>query len=470
MPREPQASGTETLSLIGRVLEAAEADPVFRDLYLQRARALLAPLLSYSEHLRFEREKVLMDGWLRQSRAAVERRDWTKVQELVGQMRALRQEREEKRGLLEVGERVYEAEPAVLDPFSPGFPSLFQVSEHALEDLRKRLVECLAALEKEDPLRQEFYASRRAYFQNLSLTSLEPAQAPGRLSPDRVQREALRALDRGDMDRLENILQQVLDPQIPSQMVPPLRQAVSAAKLALYFPEEARVRAQKFGLVAVRVEANEAFHDYLGCCCVWRMTFPDRPLTEGGKPMKGCTCGHACPPSIPEALRENLDLLMVHPFVNSAGVRYLPRFAAEGVLVEGFSEGEGEVSGSNLLQALGLKRRSALSRLEVERALLEHGPKVLEEELGLSPQEFRLVCIPFDLYCRLGLERGWGQRRLWTHFDGYQVLEGGRLRALVGGDVRYGGVYDLCSIDRVDEREGVVVRFAVVQRQRLVVG
>jgi hypothetical protein len=48
------------------------------------------------------------------------------------------------------------------------------------------------------------------------------------------------------------------------------------------------------------------------------------------------------------------------------------------------------------------------------------------------------------------------------------VLEGGKLRALAGGDVRYGGIYDLCSISRADEREGVTTRFAVVRRERLV--
>jgi hypothetical protein len=47
------------------------------------------------------------------------------------------------------------------------------------------------------------------------------------------------------------------------------------------------------------------------------------------------------------------------------------------------------------------------------------------------------------------------------------VLKGGKIRALVGGDVRFGGIFDLCSINRVDEREGVIARFAVVRRERL---
>jgi hypothetical protein len=41
------------------------------------------------------------------------------------------------------------------------------------------------------------------------------------------------------------------------------------------------------------------------------------------------------------------------------------------------------------------------------------------------------------------------------------------LRALVGGNARYGGVADLCSISRGDARENTVVRFAVIRRERL---
>jgi hypothetical protein len=79
----------------------------------------------------------------------------------------------------------------------------------------------------------------------------------------------------------------------------------------------------------------------------------------------------------------------------------------------------------------------------------------------------RTWCIPPDLYLRVGRERGWGQRPEWTHFDGYRVLERGRLLALVGGNSRYGGLVDLCGISPMDERENVVARFAVLRRARL---
>ena len=95
------------------------------------------------------------------------------------------------------------------------------------------------------------------------------------------------------------------------------------------------------------------------------------------------------------------------------------------------------------------------------------GAEILENSLGLDPLEFRLVCIPYDLYARFGRERGFGKWHHWTHFDGYQVMAGNRLRALAGGDGRFGGLYDLVSISPSDGREGVYARFAVVRRARM---
>ena len=46
------------------------------------------------------------------------------------------------------------------------------------------------------------------------------------------------------------------------------------------------------------------------------------------------------------------------------------------------------------------------------------------------------------------------------------VLKCGHLRALVGGDARYGGLNDLVSIAPSDQRESVIARFAVIRRAR----
>jgi hypothetical protein len=153
-------------------------------------------------------------------------------------------------------------------------------------------------------------------------------------------------------------------------------------------------------------------------------------------------------------------------FVNSGGARYLPRLSSETVLLEDFPENEAADAPSKLVEALGLAKRSGRSRAEIESALMRRGPDILQNTFGLDPVEFRLVCIPYDLYARFGHERAFGKWPHWTHFDGYQVMGGNRLRALAGGDGRFGGLYDLVSISPNDAREGVYARFAVVRRAR----
>lgn len=468
--QEAEALGSVMPRLVSQLLEAGKTDTVYRDLYLQRARTFFAPLLPYPEYLHLEQEKISIDNLLRQNRAAVERGEWSTVQELSSRIRALRHIVEGKRSLLELGQAIYEVSDVPLDPFSPGFQTLFAVAGQELMKVRERVVEHLAALEREDPSWQSFYASRHTYFQTLSPAALESSTQATRPDPGQLRREALQALDKGDLDHLERLAQEMLKPTAPPQVAVPTPHAVPATQMGLSvsFSDETLAGARRLGLVPARVGPDGEFYEYLSCCCVWRATFPDRPLTEGGKRIKGCTCGHACPPSIPPALKENLDLLMVHPFINSGGARYLPRFAAEHVLIEDFSEEEAHTQHSELLSALGLKKRTAVSRLEIEQALLQHGPHLVKDELQLDPREFCLLCVSFDVYRRLGPARRWGRQRFWTHFDGYQVLEGGKLRALVGGDARYDGIYDLCSISRADEREGVTTRFAVVRRERLV--
>jgi hypothetical protein len=142
---------------------------------------------------------------------------------------------------------------------------------------------------------------------------------------------------------------------------------------------------------------------------------------------------------------------------------------AEDVLVEDFpdpKESE-EPRPSALLTALGFSRRRGLTRLAIEQALLVHGAKILES-LGLDPQIFRLVCIPPDVHIRLGEAEKWGQQPLWTHFDGYLIMTNGRMRALAGGDVRYGGLHHLFGIGRDYDSDLVMARLAVVRRERMI--
>ena len=114
---------------------------------------------------------------------------------------------------------------------------------------------------------------------------------------------------------------------------------------------------------------------------------------------------------------------MIHPLVNSGGARYLPSLVAEDVLVEDFPDpAEGQTPpASELVKSLRLSGRRGLPRIVIEQALLMHGARILENELGLDPRVFRLVCIPPDVYVRLGEAEGWGRQPFWTHFDGYLI-------------------------------------------------
>jgi hypothetical protein len=112
-----------------------------------------------------------------------------------------------------------------------------------------------------------------------------------------------------------------------------------------------------------------------------------------------------------------------------------------------------------------------LPRIVIEQALLVHGARILEHDLGLDPRVFRLVCIPSDVYLRLGEAEGWGRQPFWTHFDGYLIRTVAgqvRLQALAGGDVRYGGLYELLAVGRDYDSDHLLARFAVVQRARMV--
>ena len=171
----------------------------------------------------------------------------------------------------------------------------------------------------------------------------------------------------------------------------------------------------------------------------------------------------------PEALKGRIELFALHPFVNSAGIRSMPKLVGEDLLVEDFDDpaDAGGAPRTALLEKLGLPRRNGLSRLQLEKALALRGAAVVRDELGLDPVRFRLVCIPPDIHLRLGLKRGWGEQKLWTHFDGYMVRPGGKVLALAGGDVRFGGVYDMVGVGRSYDSDRIIARFAVVQRRRM---
>jgi len=152
---------------------------------------------------------------------------------------------------------------------------------------------------------------------------------------------------------------------------------------------------------------------------------------------------------------------------NLARLTYRVCLVAEDLLLEDFPEPELRIDEpSKLLDMLKLNTRWGLSRTVIEDALLEHGHEIVAE-LKLDPEQFRLTLIPADIYTHLGRQRGWGEKEMWTHFDGYRVLEGGKLQALAGGDKRFGGSHDVVSFSPDYASGKVLARFGLVQRRRM---
>jgi hypothetical protein len=233
-----------------------------------------------------------------------------------------------------------------------------------------------------------------------------------------------------------------------------------SADILTDFSQETIQAARRLGLGARRLESRAELASLSQYA--WDPIFADDSARMSVKQVP-------LPPGTPEGFRERLEMLMIHPAVNSGGARHFPKLVAEDVLVEDFPDpGEGEDPPmSGLLTSLGLPGRRALPRIAIEQALLDRGGDVLEQELRLDPRVFRLVCIPPDVHLRLGEAEGWGRQRSWTHFDGYLVMADGRLRALAGGEAQYGGLFNLLGLSRDYDSDRLLARFAVVRRERM---
>ena len=477
------------VQLIRSLIQAAGADTAYRDLYLKRAAERLESTLSRAEYDRLKAQPAALDRFVQETRQAVAQQNWAKVQELTGRASTTRTMLENKKSDLELAELVYGAPEVVIDPFSSAFDVLLGKTGQAKDSLRNEPVAALSALEKADRDWSSFYAGRRSYFAGLSIATTSQ-RTEGKATKDdigRLQQQAAEAAERGNMDDLQRIAQEMLKARPAAKPAgPATEQRASTGPLLAYpselgepFPREAVERGRPLGLAqaeskvempSFRQLAQETFDRY-----GWQPSFPTSETARDGqmhlRPMLGAVLEQAkIPKDAAEPLLEATSMFFLYPFINSGGVRYFPLFPdREFVLIEDFPEDAVPAEPSELLTALGLTRRNGLSRVEIEVRLNERGALLLHERLGLDPIKFRLVCIPYDLYARVGQERGWGKQPRWTHVDGYQILKGNRLRALVAGDARFGGLFDLCSISQVDEREGVLARFAVIHRERLMV-
>ena len=470
--------------VVQALVDAGTADTVYADVYLRRARELLETVLPAAQYRALKDIQRDIDESIRQSRAAAGR-DWKRVEALTAQVDGLRRNAEEKTALRALGATVYDAGGVSVDPFSPGFDFL-PGHDRDLGEIRDGLVETLKTLAEVDAPMAALYESRRAFFAGFALLSkrrTSKGKAAPTASSTELERLAAQAAQQGDMAQLRRYAQELLAQQAKeaasakTKSDAPAAGAVDRAayecpvNLAEGFSNDVAQRAQALGLAVARTEPlpqAAPLYDYV-FARVWQPDVSGAETERDGTLRTDAVVDEVgFTREVSDSVKVLVGQFLRNAFVNSGGARYLPVFSAEEVLIEDFPEDQEPPATGELLSALGLARRRTLARAEIDDSLREHGATMLQERLGLDPVQFRLVCIPHDLYMRVGRERGWGQQQQWTHCDGYQVLRNGSRRALEGGDVRYGGLSDLVSLATTDQRECVVARFAVIRRARQV--
>jgi hypothetical protein len=460
---------TPPSSSIATLIETGNVDTVYRDVYLDRARAVMAPVLSAEEFHQLEQQRAALAALPPTIARVLDKQNWSLVKELSQRAQQLTHTITEKSALLETARSVYDIRDVRLDPFSPGLQPFTGIATQHLPTLRTNALKLLETLQRADAPWHDFYAARRAAFQALPVTAGDAPEAGAPTSALGVRDAAAEALKAGDMKRLAELADALIAAEASSGPASsPAARVASAPTPAASDPQvqplthsaETLARARELGLASRHLEPRldlESLRRY-----AWT------PLSDEVR--EGAAGQVPLPAEVLGDLREGVAMFVIHPLVNSGGARYLPRLVDEDVLVEDFPEAtDGQPPpASELVQRLRLPSRRGLPRIAIEQALLTHGARILEKDLGLDPRLFRLVCIPSDVYVRLGQAEGWGGQPFLTHFDGYLVMRDGRLRALAGGDVRFGGPYHINAVGRSYDTDRMVARFAVVQRARMV--
>jgi hypothetical protein len=458
-----QASEADLLILQALVTLNA-TDLLYADQYLCRAEVLLPTVCTREQYLALQHDQGNLPRLTKELRQAAEHGDWAKVSSLAQEAAQTRERLVANEQLLQAADAVYGPRVIHADATALGLTGVVVHPTANLLAARDATLDQLRFLLAHDSEWAPFYSKRIAHFEHLQVITDENPGAT--VDPIELQKRLLQAVGKADFVQVQRLAETIATQgqgRVGRLRAPRLADG-RAEGLAAAFSDTTPSRARELGLTPETLVVNKGLNEYLSCCCADRATFPESVLTETHRKAESCTCGHACPPNVHGSLRDNLDLLLLHPFISSVGARYLPWFGVETLLVENFSETEPDAR-TGLLSALGLHRRRGLPRIAIEDALLTNGSRVCTE-LGLDPAEFTVACIPFDAYLRLAPQYQWGQQQLWTHFDGYQVSREVHLRALVGGDARYGGPDDLCSIERDYDVEHLTVRFAVLRRQR----
>lgn len=459
---QPLPSSESWVKQAELLLELLSLDTAYADLYLGRARQLAAAGLSPADYraLKLADEGVhSLPGRIQQ---AFDDGKWREVRALAEELQAKKRLQDDRGFLIGLGEKLYQTDEIHVDPFSPGFHWFQRREKRELGPLRDASVAKFGQAARIDPDWRRFYQEREEALRSVQLGETSVA---GR-SPD-LEQQARDALASGSYAVLQEIAERIeatgagptgaSSGQSSEQMGPELE----STPLTVTFGTETLQKARALGLEAEHVEdVREQF----------RFLFPYlwRPVFFESNSGPEARVRAMLPGDTPDALRDRIVMLVTRPILTSGGARLVPPLVEEDMLVEAFEEGPaGAPVGKNgLAEALGLESRWGLARRALERLLQTRGPGIVES-LGLDPWKFRLVSVPPDLFGVLGERRGWGKNEIWTHLDGYLATRERKLLALVGGDVRYGGVQDLVGVGVGYDSDRLLARFAIVDRRRM---
>jgi hypothetical protein len=435
-------------SLVAAILAVGERDLLFADRYRLRAEQKLEPLCSRAHFLALASQQAALERHVAAIREATARAEWDQVRALAHQAAALRESLASSEGVVDVARVAYGLACPSFEPSALAVNGVAVPGDLPVDPQRDQLLARLRRLIVDDPEWAPFYRARLEHFIRRAPAG---ARSNGAASaPSAVRHAILSAIEREEFSEIERLAADADgaasgggQDAAPWSFSPSL-----AAALDDDVPAPARERAASLGLTVETLDADAQMQE---CVCAW----------GGGVSAERAVAGSA---GMRATLRETLALVLRHPFVTSGGNRYIPLFVREQVLVETFPDTDPDAH-SPLLPLLGLGRRRGISRVLIEDALRQHTTAVCEA-LGLDPLAFVVACIPFDAYARLAPRYGWGAHTLWTHFDGYQLTTERYVRALVGGDVRYGGADALCSVGRTYDSDHLIARFAIVRRAR----
>lgn len=459
-------SNVELVAAVRALVNLSAVDLLYADQYLCRAEAVLPSVCTREQYRALHQDGIGLPQLTGELREATEQSDWSKVRTLAQRAAEIRERLATNAEIVPLAEAVYGPRSIHADATTLALSGVVAQPESSVSRARDVVIGELRTLATHDPQWASFYQSRIAHFERCKIVSSEDPRPMVDLM--RLQQQILAAISAGDFGRVKRLADTVPSERgTPTARLCAPRRVNHVHDLAAAFGQSTIDTARTLGLAVETLEAVSDLNDYLNCCCVERATLPEKPLSEARVSGENCTCGHACPPAVRASLRKNLDLLIGHPFISSAGSRYLPWFGPETLLVESFPEDDPDAR-SGLLSALGLAKRHRLARLSIEDALLTNGPRVCAD-IGLDPLQFAVACVPFDAYVRLAPRRGWGQQEFWTHLDGYQVTRELRLWALVGGNAHYGGPDDLSSLVRNYDSERLTARFVILRRERFLV-